>query len=54
MGKISLGFLAEMLGMDVIEADRWLSERGIPLIYSCADLEADRCDLTAALRERAG
>jgi predicted HTH domain antitoxin len=41
-GKISIGFLAESLGIGVIEADRWLAERGVPLNYSAEDLEADR------------
>jgi predicted HTH domain antitoxin len=40
--KISLGFLAEAMGMRVIEADRWLAERGVGLNYSSDDLDADR------------
>ncbi|TWT41976.1 hypothetical protein RAS1_31020 [Phycisphaerae bacterium RAS1] len=44
-GKISIGFLAEMLAMGVIEADAWLARRGVPLNYSAEDLEADRRDL---------
>jgi predicted HTH domain antitoxin len=40
-GRISIGFLAEMLGMGVIEADRWLAERNVPLNYSVEDFEAD-------------
>ncbi len=50
-GKISLGLLAEMLGLSVIEADRWLSQRGIPLNYSPEDLEADRRDLAELFPE---
>lgn len=41
-GKISLGLLAEMLGMGVIEADAWLAERGVALNYSAEDFDADR------------
>lgn len=40
-GRISLGLLAEMLSMGVIEADRWLADRGVPLLYSAEDLAAD-------------
>jgi predicted HTH domain antitoxin len=42
-GKLSLGALAESLGMGVIEADAWLGRRGIPLNYTAEDLQAD-CD----------
>ncbi len=45
MGKISVGLLAEMLGMGVIEADGWLAGRGVPRDYSIEDLDADRRDL---------
>ena len=40
-GKISIGFLAQNLGMGVIEADRWLARRGVPLNYLRQDYEAD-------------
>ncbi|HVX87015.1 MAG TPA: UPF0175 family protein [Phycisphaerae bacterium] len=40
--KISIGFLAKMLGMGVVEAEAWLRERGIPANYSVDDLEQDR------------
>lgn len=50
-GKLSVGLLAEMLGMGVIEADRWLAERGVPLNYSPDDLEADRRDLATLFPE---
>ena len=45
--KISLGFLAEMLGMGVLEADAWLAQRGVPRNYSIEDYEADLRDLAA-------
>ncbi len=41
-GFVSVGRLAEMLGMGVIEADRWLAERHVPINYTREDLEADR------------
>lgn len=47
-GKVSLGFLAETLGMGVIEADRWLAERNVPLNYTYDDLQKD----IATLAER--
>ncbi len=50
-GRISIGFLAEMLGMGVIEADEWLAKRGVPLNCSQDDLEADRRDLSALFPE---
>lgn len=51
-GKISVGFLAEMLGMGVIAAEDWLAKRGVPLNYTVADLEADRADLARLFPER--
>jgi predicted HTH domain antitoxin len=44
-GKLSVGLLAETLGIGVIEADRWLAERGVALNYTANDLEADRQSL---------
>ena len=41
VGKISVGFLAEALGMGVIEADKWLLARGVSLNYSLEDFRAD-------------
>lgn len=42
-GKISLGYLAELLGLaTTIEAQGWLSRRGVHLNYSIEDLESDR------------
>lgn len=50
-GRISLGVLAEMLDMGVIEADAWLAQRGVPLDYTPDDLAADRDDLAALFPE---
>ena len=47
VGKISLGYLARLLGLTTsIEAQQWLSSRGIPLNYGIDDLEADRKTLS--------
>lgn len=40
-GKLSIGRLADTLGIRVIEADAWLAERGIPLNYSITDFHTD-------------
>jgi predicted HTH domain antitoxin len=40
-GRISIGYLAQALGMGVIEADEWLHKRGVPLNYTPQDLRAD-------------
>lgn len=53
-GFVSVGRLAEMLGMGVIEADRWLAERKIPINYSRSDLEADSQTLRTLLSEGRG
>ncbi len=50
-GRISAGFLAEMLGMGVIEAREWLAQRGVPLPYSPHDLEEDCRDLAGLFPE---
>ncbi|RJP36790.1 MAG: UPF0175 family protein [Phycisphaerales bacterium] len=50
-GKISIGLLAEMLGMGVIEADQWLGERGVPLLYTPEDLDKDRRNLAELFPE---
>ena len=41
LGKISIGFLAQTLGMGVIEADRWLADRAVDLNYTREDLRSD-------------
>ena len=47
LGKISLGYLAQLLGLETsIEASAWLAARRIPLNYSAEDLEADRRTLS--------
>lgn len=48
-GKVSVGFLAEMLGMAVVEAQAWLSRRGVPLNYSIDDLATDQQTLSRVL-----
>lgn len=50
-GRISLGLLAQMLGMGVIEADACLAKRGVALDYSPEDLEADRRELAELFPE---
>lgn len=48
VGKISLGYLAELLGLETsIEAQGWLAKRGVHLNYSLEDLQADRQSLAA-------
>ena len=51
-GKISLGQLADMLGMAVIAADRWLAARHVAIGYSRGDLEEDRKTLAPLVDER--
>ncbi len=50
-GFVSVGRLAEMLGMGVIEADRWLAGRQVPINYTREDLEADRQTLDNLLAD---
>jgi predicted HTH domain antitoxin len=50
-GDLSVGQVAAMLGMGVIEAQSWLSRRGIPLNYTQDDLEADRRTLAGLFPE---
>ena len=50
-GKISVGFLAQLLGIGVIQADEWLAQRGVPLSYTLEDLEAARRDLAKVFPE---
>jgi predicted HTH domain antitoxin len=40
-GEVSVGRIASILGMGVIEADAWLGQRGVPLNYTVADFESD-------------
>ena len=41
-GKISIGFLAEMLGVSRWEAEQWLGRHGVTWNYGLDDLESDR------------
>ena len=40
--RLSVGQIARVLGLGVIETQAWLAERGAPLNYSPTDLEEDR------------
>ena len=51
-GKLSIGYLAEILGMGVIEAENWLGQRGVNWNYSTEDLEADRKTLSRLLDKK--
>lgn len=46
-GKLSLGMLAEMLGMGVIEADQWLAARGVMIPMSVDELRQELDVLTS-------
>jgi len=49
-GRISLGSVAELLGLDTsIQAQQWLGDRLVPLNYSFDDLTADRRTLDKVL-----
>lgn len=41
-GRLSLGLLAQTLGIPVVQADQWLAEHRVPLNYTQDDLESDR------------
>jgi predicted HTH domain antitoxin len=41
-GKISIGFLAETLGVSRWEVEHWLGSRGVNWNYGIDDLESDR------------
>ena len=47
--KLSLGQVAEFLGVSTLEADEFLKKRQVPLLYSADDLERDRAALKTAL-----
>ena len=49
--RLSLGQVAEFLGVSTMEADRFLKERQVPLSYSVEDLERDREALKSVLGE---
>jgi predicted HTH domain antitoxin len=48
-GKLSIGRLAQSLGLGVIQADRWLAARGVALNYGPDDLRADQSTLRELL-----
>ena len=45
-GRLSHRQAGQMLGLDYWQMDAFLNQRGVPLNYSVADLEADRATLT--------
>ena len=49
--RLSLGQVAELLGVSTIEADQLLKERQVPLLYTVDDFERDRESLKSALAE---
>ena len=49
--KLSLGQVAEMLGISVHQADGLLKQHGVTLPYTIADFEQDRASLNKALGE---
>jgi len=40
--KLSVGQIAETLGLSMIEAEAFLKEKGVELLYTLEDLESDR------------
>lgn len=40
--ELSIGQVAELLHISVIEADAFVKERAVPLLYTLEDLEQDR------------
>ncbi len=48
-GRLSQRQVGEMLGLDYWQTEAFLSERGVPLNYSAADLAADRATLDKIL-----
>ncbi len=50
-GKLSLGQVAEMLGLSVYQADGLLKQHGVELPYTVADFEHDGAALDKALAE---
>ncbi len=49
--KLSLGQVAEMLGLSVYQADGLLKQHGVEVPYTIADFEQDRAALDKALAE---
>ncbi len=50
-GQISMGRLAETLGMGVMETQQWLADQKVPLNYSVEDFEADQKTLSELFGE---
>lgn len=42
MGKLSVGRLAQTLGIGILETDQWLARHGVPLNYSWDDFSRDQ------------
>lgn len=51
-GALSLGALAQLQGMGVLEADAWLAKRGVPMNYGPTELAEDLRTVDAILAER--
>lgn len=47
--RLSVGGVAEMLGLSVLEAEEFLKKHGIDMPYTLEDLEADRAALKRIL-----
>jgi len=50
-GKLSLGQVAELLGLSINQADGFLKQRGIALPLSYEDFEHDRAELRKTLKK---
>ena len=48
-GRLSHRQVGELLGLDYWQTDAFLKERGVPVNYSAADLEADNATLDKIL-----
>jgi predicted HTH domain antitoxin len=48
-GRLSHRQVGEMLGLDYWQTEAFLKERGVPLSYSAADLDADSATLEKIL-----
>ena len=47
--KLSVGQVAELLGLSVIQTETFLKEKGVELPYTLEDLEADRKSIRQVL-----
>ena len=50
-GRLSHRQAGQMLGLDYWQAEAFLKERGVPLNYSAADLQADTATLARILAD---